>query len=56
VKGRDWFDFEWYVQNSTPLNLRHLEERARQSGDWQAGELTRDDFSSCWESAFNRWM
>ena len=44
VKGRDWFDFEWYVQNATPLNLRHLEERARQSGDWQTGELTRDDF------------
>jgi predicted nucleotidyltransferase component of viral defense system len=44
VKGRDWFDFEWYVQNSTPLNLKHLEERARQSGDWQAGELKRDNF------------
>ena len=32
------------MQNSTPLNLRHLEERARQSGDWQTGELTQDDF------------
>jgi len=38
VKGRDWFDFEWYVRNATPLNLGHLEERARQSGDW-GGEV-----------------
>jgi predicted nucleotidyltransferase component of viral defense system len=44
VKGRDWFDFEWYVQNATPLNLTHLEERARQSGAWQGDELSRDDF------------
>src|SRR5690554_4912273 len=44
VKGRDWFDFEWYVQNRTPLNLSHLEQRARQSGDWQGGELSADDF------------
>lgn len=44
VKGRDWFDFEWYVQRRTPLNLAHLEERARQSGDWDGGKLSRDDF------------
>lgn len=44
VKGRDWFDFEWYVQNRQPLNLNHLEERARQSGDWSGGELTQTDF------------
>ncbi len=44
VKGRDWFDFEWYVQNRTPVNLGHLEQRARQSGDWQGGELSADDF------------
>lgn len=39
VKGRDWFDFEWYVRTGVPLHLAHLEERARQSGDWQGGEL-----------------
>lgn len=41
VKGRDWFDFEWYVQHQTPLHLAHLEERARQSMDWQSGVLSR---------------
>ena len=39
VKGRDWFDFEWYVQAGTPLHLAHFEERARQSGDWQGSTL-----------------
>lgn len=39
VKGRDWFDFEWYVRTGVPLNLAHLEARARQSGDWQGGDL-----------------
>lgn len=30
VKGRDWYDFEWYVRNSVPLNFKHLQERIRQ--------------------------
>ncbi|MGP1681596.1 MAG: nucleotidyl transferase AbiEii/AbiGii toxin family protein, partial [Giesbergeria sp.] len=43
VKGRDWFDFEWYVQQGTALHLQHLAERARQSGDWHQPVLSRDD-------------
>ena len=27
VKGRDWYDFEWYVRNSVPLDFKHLQER-----------------------------
>lgn len=30
VKGRDWYDFEWYVRRQTPLNFAHLHERAVQ--------------------------
>ncbi len=33
VKGRDWYDFEWYVKNNTKLNLEHLQERMYESGD-----------------------
>lgn len=33
VKGRDWYDFEWYVKRNTPLNLTHLQERMYESGD-----------------------
>lgn len=43
VKGRDWFDFEWYVRSAIPLNLAHLEQRARQSGDWDGPVLGRAD-------------
>jgi predicted nucleotidyltransferase component of viral defense system len=32
VKGRDWYDLEWYIKRGTTLNLRHLQERAIQSG------------------------
>lgn len=31
VKGRDWFDFEWYIRNNTPLHFDHLKERIAQS-------------------------
>lgn len=44
VKGRDWFDFEWYVRQGTPLNLVHFAERARQSGDLQADKLEEAEF------------
>ena len=30
VKGRDWYDFEWYVRHNVPLNFTHLYERALQ--------------------------
>lgn len=30
VKGRDWYDFEWYVRHNIPLDFRHLQERALQ--------------------------
>lgn len=41
VKGRDWYDFVWYVANGTPLHLAHLEARMIQSGHktWD-GSLT----------------
>ncbi len=34
VKGRDFYDLVWYVGRKTLLNLKHLEARMRQSGDW----------------------
>lgn len=45
VKGRDWYDFVWFVGRRTPVNLGHLEQRMRQSGDWvKADPLTEGDF------------
>ena len=41
VKGRDWYDFEWYVRNGVPLDFRHLQERIRQ---FNAMEITKEKF------------
>lgn len=30
IKGRDWYDFEWYVRYGVPLNFEHLQERVRE--------------------------
>ena len=43
VKGRDWYDFEWYVKNGVKLNLRHLIERANQSNDLKEGIRLDED-------------
>lgn len=34
VKGRDWYDYLWFIGQETPLKISHLEERMRQTGDW----------------------
>ncbi len=33
-KGRDWYDMVWYAGNHPQVNLTHLEQRMRQSGDY----------------------
>ncbi len=30
VKGRDWYDFEWYVRRGVPLNFEHYDARVQQ--------------------------
>jgi len=42
VKGRDWYDFEWYVRNNIPLNFNHFCERTYQLGSPQRDELTKE--------------
>jgi len=45
VKGRDWYDYVWYVANYPQLHLSHLEQRMRQSGDYTSeAPLTPDAF------------
>lgn len=55
VKGRDLYDYVWYLSRSTPLNIYHLGERMKQTGHMKLderltpqalGELLRDKFSS----------
>jgi hypothetical protein len=39
VKGRDWYDFVWFVANHPELHLSHLERRMVQTGDWKEGQV-----------------
>ena len=34
VKGRDWYDLEWYIKKGTLLDLDHFLLRAQDTGDW----------------------
>ncbi|HRP55898.1 nucleotidyl transferase AbiEii/AbiGii toxin family protein [Agriterribacter sp.] len=44
VKGRDWFDMEWYIRKGVPLNLGHLLIRSQDSGDWKEKWMTKEQF------------
>ena len=39
VKGRDFYDFIWYVGRGILPNLAHLDSRLRQSGHWDGASL-----------------
>ena len=41
VKGRDWYDFEWYVRHSVPLNLEHLQIRTK---EFKGTEMSKEMF------------
>ncbi len=42
VKGRDWYDFEWYVRNGVPLDFEHFRIRAK---DFNGIEINREEFT-----------
>lgn len=41
VKGRDWYDFEWYVRWRVPLDFNHLQERIR---EFNGKNLSKEEF------------
>lgn len=38
VKGRDWYDFEWYVRNRVALDFAHLQERIKEFNGCEKSE------------------
>lgn len=44
VKGRDWYDMEWYIKKGIPLDLNHFLLRAQDSGDWDQETISEDAF------------
>ncbi|PWU18257.1 MAG: hypothetical protein C5B49_07495 [Bdellovibrio sp.] len=39
VKGRDYYDYFWYLKNAVPVRLSYLRDKAVQSGHTQAANL-----------------
>lgn len=44
VKGRDFYDYVWYLSRGIKVNISHLQKRLEQSGHWNEadGNLTID--------------
>ncbi len=42
VKGRDWYDLEWYIKKGIPLDLHHFALRAKDTGDWPEERITAE--------------
>ena len=42
VKGRDWYDLEWYIKKGIPLHVHHFLSRAKDSNDWQEDTISNE--------------
>ncbi|MFA5669236.1 MAG: nucleotidyl transferase AbiEii/AbiGii toxin family protein [Balneolaceae bacterium] len=42
VKGRDWYDLEWYIKKGIPLNVNHFLTRAKDTNDWLDDNISNE--------------
>jgi len=42
VKGRDWYDLEWYIKKGIPLDVNHFLTRAKDTNDWQDDSIANE--------------
>lgn len=42
VKGRDWYDLEWYIKKGIPLDVNHFLTRAKDTNDWPSDSISRE--------------
>lgn len=42
VKGRDWYDLEWYIKKGIPLDVNHFLIRAKETNDWLDDSITNE--------------
>lgn len=42
VKGRDWYDMEWYIQKGIPLDVNHFLTRAKDTKNWQEDNISKE--------------
>jgi len=53
MKGRDWYDMEWYIRKGTPLHLEHFVSRANDSKDLDNINLTEKEFKALLKEKIN---
>jgi predicted nucleotidyltransferase component of viral defense system len=42
VKGRDWYDLEWYIKKGIPLDVNHFLARAKDTKDWEEDNISKE--------------
>ena len=42
VKGRDWYDLEWYIKKGIPLDVNHFLARAKDTDDWHEDSISHE--------------
>jgi predicted nucleotidyltransferase component of viral defense system len=42
VKGRDWYDVEWYIKKGIPLDVNHFLARAKDTNDWKEDSISKE--------------
>lgn len=53
VKGRDWYDLEWYIKKGIALDIHHFLLRAKDTGDWDAEKITQEQIIALLEQKIN---
>lgn len=53
VKGRDWYDFEWYIKKGIPLDIGHFLKRSKDTGDWTKKTITKEQIKDLLSEKFN---
>lgn len=49
VKGRDWYDFIWYITRNTSINYDFLKQALYQLGPWAGQNISIDRVWLCGE-------
>jgi hypothetical protein len=53
IKGRDWYDFEWFIRKNVSMDFAHFKERTIQSEGVEFVDLTPEQFKQLLKEKIN---
>ena len=53
VKGRDWYDLEWYIKKGIPLDVNHFLTRAKDTNDWRDDSISNEHIIELLDAKIN---